>query len=736
MPPIAAERRVPRGGSAPFVLSIFASAFLIFQVQPMVGKHILPWFGGAPGVWSLCLAFYQTALFLGYAYAHLLIRRVAPARQPIVHALLLLATLAVLPVLPEASWKPAGDDSPSLRILGMLAANVGPPFLLLAATGPLVQAWFARAFPARSPYPLYAVSNAGSLLALLSYPVAIEPSLALSVQSRVWSGAFTACGLTVLYCAWRATRTAHNAADTTADRAAGTASTSAGIHTPRAGDALLWAALPCCAVILLMGLTNELCLDIASVPFLWIIPLSIYLLTFILCFASARFYRRGLFALLSAAALLLLLQAQHWTLTPDSETSSDVSVLWQIARYSLLLFACCSLVHGELYRLRPHPQRLTAYYLCIAGGGAVGGLFVGVAAPVVFSDYYELGAGIAACWALLAFCVWRDPASALHGGRPRAAWALLGALGLACIAALSVPERDPDAEVLAQRRNFFGVLRVFERNRDHVMRHYRVLRSGTTKHGIQYRTAALRSQPTTYYGHATGAGFTLRQRGPGERTRVGLIGLGIGTLSAYGREGDRFRYYEIDPDVIGIASDEQYFSYLADSRATTEIMLGDARLSLEAELRDGTPQGFDILVLDAFTSDAIPVHLLTAEAFALYDRHLADAGIILVHVSNRHLDLSPLLFGHAARLDMRAVEIVNGVLRPQRSTRSHWVVLSRDASYIGDLLAFVRAQHKELGLTRGAVGVRRPGADSAGGYPIWTDDYSNLFSLFRSNGAD
>lgn len=728
MPPIAALRRVPRGGSAPFVLSIFASAFLIFQVQPMVGKHILPWFGGAPGVWSLCLAFYQTALFLGYAYAHLLIRRIPPARQPIVHALLLLAALAVLPVLPEASWKPAGDDNPGLRILGMLATNVGPPFLLLAATGPLVQAWFARAFPARSPYPLYAVSNAGSLLALLSYPVVIEPSLALSAQSRVWSGAFTACGLAILYCAWLATRTAHDDTDTAAD----VVGTSATAPAPGMATALLWAALPCCAVVLLMGITNELCLEMASVPFLWIIPLSVYLLTFILCFASARFYRRGLFALLSAAALLLLLQMRRWTLTSDSEALNELSTVGQIARYAFLLFACCSLLHGELYRLRPHPLRLTAYYLCIAGGGAVGGLFVGVAAPVVFSGYHELGAGIAACWALLALCVFRDPASTLHGGRPRVVWALLVALGLACIAAPSVHKRDPDTEVLAQRRNFFGVLRIIERNRGHGMRHYRVLNSGTTRHGVQYQEAALRLRAVSYFGHATGAGFTLRQRRPGERTRVGLIGLGIGTLSAYGREGDHFRYYEIDPDVIGIASDEQYFSYLADSRATTEVVLGDARLSLESELRDGAPQAFDLLVLDAFTSDAIPVHLLTTEAFALYDRHLKDEGVILAHVSNRHLELSPLLFGHAARLGMRAVEIVNSLMIAQRSAKSSWVVLTRDAAYIDELLAFVRSQHEELGLARGEVGVRRPDTRSAGSYPIWTDDYSNLFSLLKS----
>jgi spermidine synthase len=479
-----------------------------------------------------------------------------------------------------------------------------------------------------------------------------------------------------------------------------------------------------------MGTTNELCLDMASVPFLWIIPLSVYLLTFILCFASARFYyRRGPFVLLSAAALLLLLQAQGWRLTPNAKILKELSVVWQIARYALLLFACCSLLHGELYRLRPHPRHLTAYYLWIAGGGAVGGLFVGLAAPVIFSGYHELGAGIAVCWALLALCVFRDPASALHGGRPRAVWALAVALGLACIAALFLREPTVGHGVLLQQRNFFGVLNVVERNRGHATRHYHMLNSGTTTHGVQYLNAALRSEATTYYGNVTGVGYALRQRKPGEGTRVGIIGLGIGTLSGYGREGDHFRYYEIDPDVIAIARNEGFFSYLKDSRATSEVVLGDARLSLESELHNGAPQAFDFLVLDAFTSDAIPVHLLTTEAFALYGTHLVDAGVILVHVTNRHLDLSPLLFGHAARLGMRAIEIFNSTVPGQRSGPSRWVILTPNNAYIDELLVFIRAQQKALELPRPSVGVRHPHERGFRGYPIWTDDYSNLFSV-------
>ncbi|HEY5658785.1 MAG TPA: fused MFS/spermidine synthase [Myxococcota bacterium] len=730
MPSVAAEHRASEGIAVLFAFAIFAGAFLIFQVQPMVGKYILPWFGGTPGVWSLCLAFYQATLFLGYAYAHLLIRHVPPLRQPAVHALLLLAALATLPVLPEASWKPEGGESPGLRILGMLAANVGLPFLLLAATGPLVQAWFARVFPARSPYPLYAVSNAGSLLALLSYPVAVEPVLALPVQSFLWSGAFIACALAVMACAWLATRARP-------ERTAGGENASPRPQPARTatGDALLWVALPCCAVVLLMGVTNELCLNLASAPFLWIIPLSVYLLTFILCFASAGLYRRGAFALLAGTTLLLLLRQQGWTLTPDSDTSGGMPVLRHIVHYAVLLFACCSLMHGELYRLRPHPRQLTAYYLCIAGGGALGGLFVGIAAPALFSDYYELGGGIAACWGLLALCIGRGARPESPGARSRAGWGAFAALALAGVALVCLGGNDTSAELAFKRRNFFGVLRVLEKNRNRPAQHYFMLNSGTTTHGVQYRDAMLRSQPTTYFGSATGVGYALQQRRPGERTRVGIIGLGIGTLSAYGREGDRFRYYEIDPDVVAIAGDTRYFSYLADSRAGTEVVLGDARLSLESELRDAAPQAFDLLVLDAFTSDAIPVHLLTAEALDLYERHLAKGGAILAHVSNRRVELAPLLFGQAVRRGMRSLEIVNRPVLAERSSTSRWIVLCRDEAYIAELVEFIQTQQRALQLPPNAVVLRRPDEPSFRGYPIWTDAYSNLFGVLRARQA-
>ena len=402
------ERRRPAAPSpsvALFAATVFASAFLIFFVQPMVGKHILPWFGGAPAVWLVCVAFYQLTLFFGYGYAHLLNQRLASSRQLVTHAILFAAALLVLPVLPDESWKPQGGAPPSLHILAMLASNVGPPFLLLAATGPLLQAWFARAFPGRSPYGLYAVSNAGSLLALLAYPFFVEPLTSLSSQSAAWSWAFAACGLAILACGWQAWGGARALAPIAAQRSGDTAPAEKAAGMPGAdpaadGDAtrtLLWIFLPACAVVLFMGVTNELCLDVASIPFLWIVPLAIYLTTFIICFGSERLYRRGLFATLALLSAALLIAARVGTV--DALTlgkgASPIAILAVL--YSLALFFSCMLVHGELYRLRPSPERLTAYYFCVSGGGALGGLFVAIAAPRIFSEYYELPFGGLAC---------------------------------------------------------------------------------------------------------------------------------------------------------------------------------------------------------------------------------------------------------------------------------------------------------------------------------------------------
>jgi hypothetical protein len=717
-------RPIALAGVLLFAAAISASAFLLFVVQPMVGKHILPWFGGTPGVWMLCLAFYQSTLFLGYAYAHLLLRAVGPRWQPAVHALVFAGALAVLPVLPGEGWKPDPGVAPSTRILAMLIANVALPFFLLASTGPLIQGWFARLFPDRSPYPLYAVSNVGSLLALVSYPFLIEPWMSLSMTSRVWSWGMAAAGVAVVCCAWWATRASGNSV-VRCERPP--APTSEVIGADRV---LGWVLFPACAVVLLMGVTNQLCLDVASVPFLWIIPLCIYLLTFILCFASERLYRRDLFIVLWVASLIFLVGIFEWRVSLTSHWKPSLSA--QIAVYSTVLFSGCMLAHGELYRLRPAPRLLTGFYLCVSGGGALGGLFVGLVAPRIFQDYHELPIGVAACWLLVAWACWRDPASFLHAGKGRLAPAIAAALTVAVFGAHWTHPPLSEDLVIDQRRNFFGVLRVLEANRGDAKLHRMKLRNGSTLHGSQHVASVNRLEPVSYFGRLTGIGLVMGVANQGRPWTVGVIGLGIGTLAAYGRNGDRMVFYELDPDVVTIARDSTYFSYLHDSAAEIEVVLGDARLSLEAELQAGRERDFDLLVVDAFNSDAIPVHLLTREAIQVYERHLRTGGALALHVSNRHFNLAPLIFRLGRDLDLQTLAVINELIPAQLSTNAWWLILSRDDDYLGSVVAYGRRQLKKLGVPRGKLQFARLSVSQIDRAPVWTDDYSDLFSLLKN----
>jgi predicted membrane-bound spermidine synthase len=702
-----------------FVTAVFASAFLIFGVQPMVGKHILPWFGGVPSVWMICLAFYQTALFVGYAWAWALSARVPPRLQPAVHGLLFVASLAVLPVLPGAEWKPEPGADASLRILAMLTANVALPFVLLAATGPLLQVWFARALPGRSPYPLYAVSNLGSLLGLLSFPFLVEPNLALSLQSRVWSWSFGLTGLAVLACSVWAARSA-------AGPAGGAWNTAEpGIGW---GGVALWILFPASAVMLFMGVTNQLCLDVASVPFLWIVPLSIYLITLVLCFGSERIYLRGAFLTLAGVSFAWLMLATLWEPGERFGVLFSDSVGAAAVRYCAALFFGCMVAHGELHRLRPGPARLTAFYLCVAGGGALGGLFVGLLAPRVFDGYHELPLGMAACWGLALVAIARAP-TGLFAGRLRGpAWAALLLASAVGVGSVALRAGGSEPGTLAVERNFFGILRVIENpGRTPLV----VLRHGTTRHGFQYQNGELRRRPTSYYGQTTGIGLVLARRTrPGTApARIGVVGLGVGTLSTYGRAGDRIVFYEIDPAVVRIARDAGYFSYLADSPAEIEIVTGDARLSLEAELAQRGSRAFDVLVVDAFTSDAVPLHLLTEQAFRVYAAHLAEEGVLAVHISNRNLDLRAPLARLGSELGLHASVVSNRDAPRLLSEPSRWVVFARDPAYFERLEAEAASLPKRAAqpLTR----VVRLDPALVARTPLWTDDFSNVLALLR-----
>jgi len=674
----------------PLLLAIFTGAFLLFQVQPLLAKYILPWFGGGPAVWTTAMLFFQIFLLGGYAYAHVSVRRLSPRGQAVLHLALLALGLAFLPVAPAEHWKPSGSGDPTIRILLLLSATVGLPYLLCAATSPLIQAWWSRLHPDRPPFRLYALSNLGSLLALVTYPFVVEPALGRHTQSLAWSGGFMLFVIVSAVSAIRLWRSPAATAQPARDA-------SAAIVAPRRLQQALWVGLPAAASMLLLAVTNQITLDLAPVPFLWVLPLAIYLLSFIITFERERWYSRPAFA----GALLPAACAVIWLF---GNTSLGAPV--QIGMYSIALFVFCMAAHGELARLKPDPRQLTSYYVSIAAGGALGGAFVALVAPRIFTGFLELHAAIVLGGILVLVALGTDPRSKLHGGRPRWAWGVLGVAVLACVVALGLNALASPPGTIEHSRNFYGLTRVVREGQgtpdDRL-----VLYSGDMTHGLQYLDPELRQRPTTWYGEEGGVGTAfgaLRSRHP---WTVGAVGLGAGTIAAYGRPGDRFRFYEINPEVVRAA--RTHFSYLADAKAQIDVVLGDARLSLERE----PPQGFDLLVLDAFSSDSIPVHLLTREAFDAYARHMKPDGLIAVHLTNLDFDFVPVVRRQGKHLGWSVVPVH---AEPEDGWDSDWVLLTRSDEVLASPKVFVA----RLRAPAAALSSRQ-----------WTDDYTNLMSCLK-----
>ena len=756
-----------------YALTIFIGAFLLFQVQPLIGKYILPWFGGSPGVWTTCLLFFQTALLVGYAYAHYTSRRLKPGRQALLHIGLLVAALVFLPIVPSEAWKPRVPGDPTLRILALLAVNLGLPYIVLSATGPLIQRWSNLTHPEVSPYRLYALSNAGSLLALLSYPFFFEWEYSRRTQANLWAfglGFFAIlCGI----CALRVRR--HSAvANRAAEAGAGTGTFPEGpVPNTVLADRLLWLALPAMASILLLATTNKLCQDLAVVPFLWIVPLSLYLLSFILSFDHSRWYVRPLFSGLLVVGVVVVTELLF--------AEDDAPILAQVIGYSAALFAGCMFCHGELYRRKPHPSRLTSYYLTIAAGGALGGFLVAVVAPLLFNSYLELPIGFWMLSALLALLAIQKEdrflafgalggavaglfiALAMHAQQAAgasfrldmvlsevgdffrdhwkvtavcAAGALFGfgdfrrmvlrewrprmgtfLIFISMVLGFVLFKQTEGTRELAisQSRNFFGVLTVFDHSADDPTEHYYELQHGRIVHGLQFVDPERARWPTTYYAETSGVGLAIRSLPQAEGRRLGLVGLGTGTLAAYGRRGDTVRIYEINPQVLSLSSSR--FTYVSRSPAKVDVIMGDARLSMERELALGDPQRFDLLALDAFNSDAIPVHLLTREAFATYLKHMKPDGIIAVHISNRYFDLQPVVESLAKEFGLQAVTIAD-------DDEPNWWVY--DTTWV--LVATKERFQQTPSLLQAAD---TPDKRSKNPPPLWTDDYTSLFKILR-----
>lgn len=667
-----------------FAVTIFVSAFLLFQVQPLISKAILPWFGGAPAVWTTCLVFFQTVLFGGYAYAHFLARWVPIRGQVLVHGLLIVIAAVVLGVLPDATWKPEPSDDPTMRILGLLAATVGLPYFLLSATGPLLQRWFSVAHVGQSPYRLYAVSNAGSLIALLSYPFVFEPAFDMDHQAWFWSVGFWVYVCVTLVCGVRLWK----ASDVTSE-------------TPQEAEQrprrfASWFLLPMVASVTLMSITNTVCQDVAVIPFLWVIPLTLYLLSFILCFDSDKWYRRVPNAVITCVLVGLLC----WTRI----TETGDSLLIQVGLHFGMLFFTCMMCHGEVARHRPNSLHLTSYYMTLSAGGACGGLFVALAAPMLFPDFWEIHLCFLAASMYAVWIIYDD--RLLYS--VKALGALPATVGSAAVivlvATLFIESVADSRDAIAMSRNFYGVLRVEMDSAEQakVMRHGRII------HGLELQTYGGWARPTTYYATRTGVGRALDSvHVRNGSIRVGLVGLGAGTLAAYGIKGDTFRFYEINEDVIDQA--ETHFKFLSSTPAKVEMVLGDARISLASE----APQDFDLLVLDAFSGDAVPAHLLTREAFEIYLKHLTSDGIIAVHISNLYFDLRPVVEGVADEHGLHSIAVEVPDIQLPVDPSSVWIMLARDASLLDADHGFHNVSPAQP---------RRV---------LWTDNFSNLFEILR-----
>ena len=687
-----------------YALTIFVSSFLLFLVQPLIAKQVLPWFGGTASVWTTCLVFFQFALLAGYFYSDWISRHLSVTRQAVLHLLLIGVALILLPIVPDASWKPTGDEAPSLRIILLLTATIGLPYFLLSTTSPLVQAWFARSYPNASPYRLFALSNLASMIALLGYPLLLEPNVSTKAQAWAWSIGFIVFAILIAGAARAALKPASPSSASiapTPDNEMQLAQEPSGTP-PNGREKSFWILLSALGSIMLLAISNHLTQNISSIPLLWVVLLALYLLTFILCFDGSGWYRRGLLLPLLAAVVL----AMGYTLTA---AELEYKLSWQIGMFCLGLFVMCMFCHGELAARKPIANYLTTFYLMVAIGGSAGAFLVGILAPILLPAYFELELGIAAVAAVATYCIWERAQNFSMRWRVLA----VGAGVVVTLASVGFGIRAVqryEVDVIHHSRNFYGALRVKEFLPPAVEDAKRALIHGSIKHGDQYLDPRYSIASTTYYTIDSGVGLAIDLKAllaPGVGRRVGVVGLGVGTLASYGLRGDVFRFYEINTAVIDIAKRD--FTYLKQTRAKVEIALGDARLNLERE----PSQQFDVLAIDAFSGDAIPVHLITLEALDIYSRHMQANGVIAFHVSNRYLDLKPVVAKLAQTRGYHVAWVRHGY-RYDVST-SDWILLTKDASF----LANAKIAEKASEIT--------PQPNRR----VWTDDANNILQVLQ-----
>jgi hypothetical protein len=687
-----------------YAATIFLSSLLLFLIEPIAAKQLLPILGGSSAVWLTCLVFFQTTLLLGYLYAHTLTRSTINNKWPTRAHLFVLAAALVTLVAPD--FTRINSTHPVRTIFLILATSIGLPFLLLASTSPLLQVWLARSESAAVRYRLFALSNLASFLALFLYPTLIEPNLTLHHQRLLWLAGF------LVYAALLAQLTLQaRAAQPDTPRIQNPSTpleppTQPPTHTT-ARHKLLWFLLPMAAAMQLTSITGHLTENIAAIPLLWMLPLAAYLLSFILAFEYPRLYRLQRSTIVRL--LVVLLAALGYAL---SKTDTSLPIAIGIAFFLAECFVACLFCHAETHALRPaHASQTTLFYLLIAAGGATGTFFIGIACPLLFSANYDLA---------IAFFVTAALALAVtgpEGWTMRVLWSTASA-GLLLLAIMLHVAYSRDALLLT--RNFYGSLRVKQTNHapstnqpgpsaNQLTAPLRMMLNGTIQHGTQIFSPQLSRTPTTYYASNSGVGLALTLCCQGRPRNIGIIGLGAGTLAAYGQQGDSFRFYELNPNVEPIA--RNLFTYLRDSPAQTTVVPGDARTSLTNE----QPQRFDVLVVDAFSGDAIPLHLLTTQAIAVYRRHLAPGGILAFHVSNQYVELAPEIALLAADAHLHAACIESAANPAQGAYRASWILVTSNAAF----------------LTQPPIAESTVRIADVPGTRLWTDDYSSLLPLLK-----
>ena len=686
-----------------FIYSIFIGAFLLFQVQPMIAKMILPWFGGTEAVWATCMLFFQTGLLIGYSYAHML-SRASMKIQVIVHLILLLISLGSMPFMPKEWMAPGIDENPVTAILRILMLSVGLPYMLISATGPLVQSWFAKANPKKSPYRLYAFSNMGSLVGLLSFPFIIEPTLHLSSQSWFWTFGYLLYIVLMGIIGWSMAKVKI----TTKDEAKTLKKEEPGLLTM-----FFWIALSCLGVIAMLSFTNKLTQDIIVMPFLWSLLLAIYLITFIIAFNSARWYKRALILPLLLMFIGFILKRQVNNVVYDKELSVSMTIMI----YSLCLFLLCMALHGELSRLKPHSGKLTKYYLFLSIGGVLGGIFVGLLVPMIFDGYWEIYCALFGGIILLAAVLLNEKSS-----DKKISPVLVTGIALITLGGISYSlyreYRGFYKYIIVSERNFYGALKISELYKG-TNNWQRTLVHGDVIHGMEFMQPENSRVPLAYYGPNSGVGLVLtryptRNKPDFQGMKVGAIGLGTGTIATYATPKDVYRFYELNPLVEKLA--RKYFKYLEESPGKVEVVIGDGRIALEKDYLEKGPQDFDVIVVDAFAGDIIPAHLITLEAGQLYMNNLKKDGMLAFHISNNYVDLMPVIAGMAEKLNLYFYYFFQAP-DPSGPIEAAWVILTNNKEWANN------PKVKEYEEAYDPQTLDRE---------YWTDDYSAVWRLVRA----